>query len=84
MKRAARTIIAVAAGVALLPREAAFACAVCGLDSEPGFLWSMGFLIAMPFAIGAAAGGCFVYNARRGRERAGERGIFSEQKERAQ
>ncbi len=82
MKQAAHTIISAAAGVALLPREAAFACAVCGLDSEPGFLWSMGFLIAMPFAIGAA--GCFVYNARRGRERAGERGIFSERKERAQ
>ena len=77
MKRIARIFIATAAGVEFPAREAALACAVCGLDAEPGFLWSMGFLIAMPFAIAAIAGGCFLYGAKRGKGSAGEERDFT-------
>lgn len=85
MKRIARPFIATAAGVEFLACEAALACAVCGLDAEPGFLWSMGFLIAMPFAIAAIAGGCFLLQ-RQARQRERRRGkrLYMNGKERAQ
>ncbi|MCE2454051.1 MAG: hypothetical protein J4F48_14850 [Nitrospinae bacterium] len=50
MKPVVAMLIATAFGVVLTSQDYAFACAVCGVDSEPGFLWSMGFLISMPIS----------------------------------
>ena len=65
MKLVIPILIATVLGVALSSQDYAFACAVCGVDGEPGFLWSMGFLISMPFVIATVTGGYFVYNSRR-------------------
>lgn len=78
MKPWVRTCIAAAVAARFLAPEAVRACAVCGVDGEPGFLWSMGFLIAMPFVIAALAGSYFAYHLRRSRRAAAGRGIFSE------
>ncbi len=79
MKRVAHIPIVAVAGLEVLNGQAALACAVCGLDGEPGFLWSMGFLISMPFLIAMIAGGYFTYNSRRAKDRASaSKGIFSE------
>ena len=71
-------LIATIPGVVLASRDYAFACAVCGVDSEPGFLWSMGFLISMPFVIATVTGGYFVYNSRRAKREPANKNIFSE------
>ncbi len=78
MKPVVYILIATALGVVLSGQDYAFACAVCGVDSEPGFLWSMGFLISMPFAIATVTGGYFVYNSRRAKREPANKGIFSE------
>ena len=78
MKPVVYILIATALGVVLSGQDYAFACAVCGVDSEPGFLWSMGFLISMPFAIATVTGGYFVYNSRRAKRESANKGIFSE------
>ena len=70
--------IATVLGVVLASRDYAFACAVCGVDSEPGFLWSMGFLISMPFAIATVTGGYFIYNARRAKRAPANEDMFSD------
>lgn len=59
------------AGTLLFPAEA-FACAVCGLDGDPGYFWSLLFLMGMPFAVAGAVGGIFAYNFRNGRGKTGE------------
>ncbi len=79
MKPVVRTCIAATMAARFLAPDAALACAVCGVDGEPGFLWSMGFLIAMPFLIAALAGSYFAYHFRRSRRAAVSRDIFSEQ-----
>ena len=71
-------LIATVTGVVLLGQDYAFACAVCGVDSEPGFLWSMGFLISMPFVIATVTGGYFIYNARRAKRAPANEEMFSE------
>ena len=78
MKPVVYILIATAFGVVLSSQDHAFACAVCGVDSEPGFLWSMGFLISMPFAIATVTGGYFVFNSRRAKREPANKGIFSE------
>ncbi len=78
MKPVVAMLIATAFGVVLTSQDYAFACAVCGVDSEPGFLWSMGFLISMPFVIASITGGYFVYNSRRAKREPANKGIFSE------
>ena len=47
----------------LLAPGAASACAVCGLD-DASFLWSMLFLMGMPFAVAGTVGGVVLYSAR--------------------
>lgn len=49
--------------------EAASACAVCGLDGDPGYFWSLTFLMAMPFALAGTIGGALVISHRRGARR---------------
>ncbi len=71
-------LIAAALGLVLSVQDYAFACAVCGVDSEPGFLWSMGFLISMPFVIATVTGGYFVYNSRRAKRAPANKGIFTD------
>ena len=78
MKPVVAMLIATASGVVLSGQDYAFACAVCGVDGEPGFLWSMGFLISMPFVIATVTGGYFVYNSRRAKKEPANKGIFSE------
>ncbi len=78
MKPVVAILIATALGVVLSAQDYAFACAVCGVDSEPGFLWSMGFLISMPFVIATVTGGYFVYNSRRAKREPANKNIFSE------
>ena len=78
MKPVVAMLIATASGVVLTSQDYAFACAVCGVASEPGFLWSMGFLISMPFVIASITGGYFVYNSRRAKRAPENKGIFSE------
>ncbi len=65
MKSLVLMLTAAALGAGLSSSGDALACTVCGLDSEPGFLWSMSFLISMPFAILAVAGGYFAFTSRR-------------------
>lgn len=45
----------------------ASACAVCGLDGDPGYFWSLTFLTSMPFAVAGTIGGALVISHRRGR-----------------
>ncbi len=71
-------LIAATLGAEFLLPSFASACAVCGVDGEPGFLWSMGFLISMPFLIASITGGYFVYNSRRAKRAPADKGIFSE------
>lgn len=78
MKPFVTMLIVTISGGVLTSRDYAFACAVCGVDSEPGFLWSMGFLISMPFVIATVTGGYFVYNSRRAKREPANKGIFSE------
>ena len=78
MKPVVTMLIATALGVVVSFRDYAFACAVCGVDGEPGFLWSMGFLIIMPFVIATVTGGYFVYNSWRAKREPANKGIFSE------
>ncbi len=78
MKRFAAMFIATVSGVVLSGPDHSFACAVCGVDPEPGFLWSMGFLISMPFAIATVAGSYFVYNNRRAKRAPENEDMFSE------
>ena len=78
MKPVVYMLIVTAMGVVLSGQDYAFACAVCGVDSEPGFLWSMGFLISMPFVIATVTGGYFVYNSRRAKREPANKNIFSE------
>ncbi|MEK6711416.1 MAG: hypothetical protein AABZ64_12645 [Nitrospinota bacterium] len=59
----------------------ASACAVCGLDGDPGYFWSLIFLTGMPFAVTAAVGGVLVISSRRGRSPG--RGRSAQTKERA-
>lgn len=44
----------------------ASACSVCGLD-DPGYFWSLTFLMSMPFAVTGAIGGVLMISLRRGR-----------------
>ena len=78
MKPVVTMLIATAFGVVLSSQDYACACAVCGVDAEPGFLWSMGFLISMPFVIATVTGGYFVYNSRRAKREPANKSIFSE------
>lgn len=78
MKPVAAMLIATVLGVVLSVQDYASACAVCGVDGEPGFLWSMGFLISMPFVIATVTGGYFVYNSRRAKKEPANKSIFSE------
>ena len=71
-------LAAAALGFVLLGQESAYACAVCGVDAEPGYLWSMGFLISMPFLIASITGGYFVYNSRREKKPPVNKRIFTE------
>ena len=43
MKPVVTMLIAATLGAEFLLPSFASACAVCGVDGEPGFLWSMGF-----------------------------------------
>ncbi len=70
-------LIATALGAQFRP-GVRLACAVCGVDGEPGFLWSMGFLISMPFLIASITGGYFVYNSRRAKKAPADKRIFTE------
>ena len=45
----------------------ASACAVCGLDGDPGYFWSLTFLMGMPFAVAGTIGGALMISHRRGR-----------------
>lgn len=78
MKPVVAVLIATASGLVLSAQDYAFACAVCGVDSEPGFLWSMGFLISMPFVIATVTGGYFVYNSRRAKKGPVNKGILTD------
>ncbi len=60
-----------AAASLLAAPPSALACGVCGLDGDPGFVWSIAFLMSMPFAVAGAIGGVFLYSSRRGRRPAG-------------
>ncbi len=61
------TIRLMIGGAVLAAPGAASACAVCGLDGDPGYFWSFLFLIGMPFTIAGIVGGVFFYSAS-GRE----------------
>ncbi len=78
MKPVVTMLAAAALGIEFLLQRSAFACAVCGVDGEPGFLWSMGFLISMPFVIAMITGGYFVYSSRREKRPPVNKRIFSE------
>ena len=43
----------------------ASACAVCGLDGDPGYFWSLTFLTGMPFAVAGTIAGALVISHRR-------------------
>ena len=77
MKPVVTMLIVTALGAQLLAPGSALACAVCGVDGEPGYLWSMGFLISMPFLIATVTGGYFVYNSRRAKRAPVNKRIFT-------